>query len=87
MFAKNESIFGRLPYYLYENTKIQATISKYYSPAAGPKSSVDYFQIGALLGQKRHFGTSIPGQIRKNCFRAFEDLSYLAYKIQKINYV
>ena len=35
--------------------------------------------------KKRHliFGTSIPGQILKNCSRAFEGQSYLAYKIQK----
>ena len=26
---------------------------------------------------------SIPGQIRKNCSRAFEGLSYLAYKVKK----
>ena len=39
--------------------------------------------------KKRHyiFGTSIPGQILKDCSRAFEGLSYLAYKIQKMNYV
>ena len=46
---------------------------------------MNYFQKSALLGQKRNkiFGTSIPGQIRNNCSRAFEGLSYLAYKIFK----
>ena len=46
-----------------------------------PESLEDYFQKGALLGQKvaLNFGTSKPGQIRKNCSQAFEDLSYLAY--------
>ena len=48
--------------------------------AAGPESLVDYFQKGALLGQKAalNFGTAIPDQILKNCSRAFEGLSYLA---------
>ena len=56
--------------------------------ATGPQSLEHYFQKGALLGQKvvhLIFGTSIPGQIRKNCSREFEGLSYLAYKILKTN--
>ena len=57
--------------------------------ASGSESLEDYFQKGALLDQKRHliFGTSIPSQIFKNCSRAFEGQSYLAYTIQKTTYV
>ena len=54
--------------------------------AAGPESLVNYFQKGALLGQKAALNlwyVDIPGQIRKNCSRAFEGLSNLAYTIQK----
>ena len=38
--------------------------------------------------KRRHyiFGTSIPGQIRKNSSRAFEGLSYFVNKIQQKNY-
>ena len=45
--------------------------------AAGPQS----FQKGALLGQKAALNLwyiDTWGQIRKNCSRAFEGLSYLA---------
>ena len=53
-----------------------------------PESLEDYFQKGALLGQKvaLNFGTSKAGQIRKNCSQAFEDLSNLAYNFF-FNYV
>ena len=50
--------------------------------AAGPTSLEDYFQKGALLGQKSvlnlWYVDTIASQIRKNCSRAFEGLSYLA---------
>ena len=50
---------------------------------AGPESLEDYFQKGTLLGQKAAlniwFVDMIPGQIRKNCYLAFESLSYLVY--------
>ena len=43
------------------------------------------------MGQKAALNlwyfASIPGQILKNCSRAFGGLSYLAYKIQKTNNV
>ena len=61
----------------------------YFDIAAGPESLEDYFQKGALFGRKvaLNFGTSIPGQIRKNYSRAFKGPSYLAYKILKKAYV
>ena len=40
--------------------------------AAGPESLEDYFQKGALLGRHYIFGMSIPGQIHKDCSRAYE---------------
>ena len=57
--------------------------------AAGPESLEHYFQKGALLGQKAslNLGTLIPGKIRNHFSRAFEGLSYLAYKITKKTYV
>ena len=52
---------------------------------AWPESLEDYFKKLHIWVKKRHliFGRSIPGQIRKNRSRAFEGLSYLAYKIKK----
>ena len=54
---------------------------------AGSESLENYFQKGALFGQtvalNLWFRTSIPGQFSKNSSRTFEDLSYLAFKIQK----
>ena len=58
------------------------------SRTAWPESLEDYIQKGALLGRKVALNrTSIPSQIHKNCSRAFEGLSYFAYKIPKKTYV
>ena len=51
--------------------------------AAGPTSLEEYFQKGALLGQKAalNLWNVDTKPIRKNCSRAFEGLSYLDLKI------
>ena len=44
----------------------------------------NYLRKSSTFGSKS--GTSIPGQIRKNCYRAFKGLSYLAYKLSLVKY-
>ena len=59
------------------------------SNAAGSESLVNYFQKGALLGQKvalNLWNIDTRRQIRKNCSRAFEGLSYLAFQIKTYVY-
>ena len=53
--------------------------------AAGPESLKDYFQKGALLGQKAalHLWYVDTRPNSQKLLRAFKGLSYLAYKIQK----
>ena len=74
--------------YIFIMYKVYTKINIAECNAAGP-TSLDYFQKGALFGLKRHkiFGTSIPGQIRKKCSRAFEDLSFWFIKFKKELYL
>ena len=61
-----------------------------FSFQAGSESLEDYFQKGELLGQKAalnlYYVDTTPNS-QKNRSRAFEDLSYLAYKIFQNAYV